>query len=80
LTQFSPATGQPSTNQDPNYDQKRSELIALTVLSLSKKLMSDILSSGTNKYEILSPISLSSALQLALLGAHGETYDELLSL
>lgn len=69
-----------SAHQNPSYDRQRSELIALNVLSLSKRLIGNILPRSVNKYEILSPISLSSALKIALLGAHGNTYEELLRL
>lgn len=55
--------------------------IALDVLELSQQLTKRKLESrSTSKYEVLSPISITSALQLAFLAAKGNTHDELKSL
>lgn len=73
------SSSQPST--DNRYDLKRSQDIALSVLDLSQRLTENIISQGkTKKYEIISPISIASALQLTLLGAHGMTFNELMDL
>lgn len=70
---------QPST--DNRYEPKRSVEIALSVLDLSQRLTENIIHQGkTKKYEIVSPISISSALQLTLLGSHGMTFNELMDL
>lgn len=69
-----------SVEQDSRYDQKRSQEIALSVLELSQRLTENILSQSKKKYEIVSPISIASALQLVLLGAHGMTFNELMDL
>jgi Serpin (serine protease inhibitor) len=66
--------------QDARYDRKRSQEIALSVLDLSQRLTENIISKSSKKFEILSPISIASALQLALLGAHGMTFNELMDL
>ena len=66
--------------QDIRYDPNRSEQIALSVLDLSQRLTENIVSQSKKKYEILSPISVASALQLTLLGAHGMTFNELMDL
>lgn len=65
----------------PKYpENKLSNAIARSVLDLSKELLQRVLSKTSKSYEVVSPISLSSALQLALLGSRGKTYDELISL
>ncbi|XP_070505476.1 serine protease inhibitor 28Dc [Chironomus tepperi] len=51
--------------------------IALGVLNLSQQLTSKVLSSSSNNFEVMSPISIGSALQLVLLGAKGNTFNEL---
>jgi hypothetical protein len=57
-----------------------SNKIALSVLELSQKLTERTLADTTNKFEVMSPVSVASALQLAILGAKGKTYDELIEL
>ncbi|KAG5675521.1 hypothetical protein PVAND_005417 [Polypedilum vanderplanki] len=57
---------------------KLAQQIALGVLQLSQQLTERTLASTTNKFEVLSPLSVASALQLALLAAKGQTYDELI--
>lgn len=56
-----------------------SKEIALNVLALSQELIKQKLESPSTlkTYQVLSPISITSALQLAFLGARGGTYDEL---
>lgn len=63
---------------EAEYNFHRSAEIALSVLDLSQRLTQNIISKSTNKFEVLSPISIASALQLALLGAHGKTFNELM--
>jgi hypothetical protein len=70
----------PFYSPDTRYDPKRSQEIALSVLDLSQRLVENIVSKSSKKFEILSPISIASALQLALLGAHGMTFSELMDL
>lgn len=69
-----------SEYQDTRYDPYRSEQIALSVLDLSQRLTENIVSQSSKKYEIISPISIASALQLTLLGAHSMTFNELMDL
>jgi hypothetical protein len=64
--------------QDPRYNAKRSQQIAVSVLDLSQRLIENILSQRQKKFEIVSPISIASALQLALLGSSGMTFSELM--
>lgn len=71
---------QSSAYPDIRYDSKRSEQIAESVLDLSQRLTENIIRQSTKKFEILSPISIASALQLALLGASGMTFNELMDL
>lgn len=66
----------------PSYDEgdireKVSNGIASGVMSLSQKLATRVLQSSSNDYEVFSPISISGALQLVLLGSKGTAYDEL---
>lgn len=63
-----------------DFNSKLSIEVAKQVLVLSQKLTTRILNRSNKKYEILSPISISAALHLALLGANGSTFDELKSL
>lgn len=63
---------------DPNFDESNSITIAMNVLDLSQKIVRNVLGSSKKNYEILSPISIASALQLALLGSYGNTFNELM--
>lgn len=63
---------------DPNFDESYSINIAMNVLDLSQKLVRNALESSKKNYEILSPTSIASALQLALLGSYGNTFNELM--
>lgn len=65
---------------DPRYHPERSQQIAQSVLELSQKLTQRIMSESSRKYEIVSPISIASALQLTLLGSNGATFNELMHL
>lgn len=65
---------------DPRYNPERSQQIAQSVLALSQKLTQHMMSESSRKYEIVSPISIASALQLTLLGSNGDTFKELMSL
>lgn len=78
------AASEPSSHenhyQDIRYDPKRSEQIAESILDLSQRLTENIISQSSKKFEIVSPISIASALQLALLGANGMTFSEMMDL
>lgn len=78
------AASEPSSHenhyQDIRYDPKRSEQIAESILDLSQRLTENIISQSSKKFEIVSPISIASALQLALLGANGMTFNEMMDL
>jgi serine protease inhibitor len=53
--------------------------VAASVLNLSKQILTAVLrSKNSNKYLMVSPTSISSALSLALAGARGRTYEELM--
>lgn len=71
---------QQAESTDIRYDPKRSQQIAQSVLELSQKLTQHMMSESNRKYEIVSPISIASALQLTLLGSNGETFNELMNL
>lgn len=74
------ANSQQPESKDTRYNPKRSQQIAQNVLELSQKLTQHIMTESNRKYEILSPISVASALQLTLLGSNGETFNELMNL
>ncbi|CAO1333087.1 unnamed protein product [Diamesa serratosioi] len=63
---------------DPDFDSTYSNVIAMNVLDLSQKLIRNVLESSKKNYEILSPISIASTLQLAMLGSNGKTLSELM--
>lgn len=63
-----------------DYNPFTSIEVAKDVLELSQKIASNILGQSDKKYEVFSPISISAALHLALLGSNGTTYDELMRL
>lgn len=71
---------QEPVSDDTRYDPERSKQIAMSVLDLSQRITENILAQSKRKYEILSPISIASALQLTLLAAHGVTFNELMDL
>lgn len=78
------AVSEPSSSenyyQDIRYDPTRSQQIAESILDLSQRLTENIIGHSSKKFEIVSPISVASALQLALLGAHGMTFNEMMDL
>lgn len=49
------------------------------MFDLSQRLSEKILEQSSKKYEVVSPISISVALHLAMLGANRRTFDELKS-
>lgn len=57
-----------------------SELIASNVLTLAHDIGQNILVESQSKSEVFSPVSIYSALSLLLLGANGQTFDELMRL
>lgn len=65
---------------DPNFDETFSIEIAKNVLDLSQKLVCNVLANSRKNYEVLSPISIASTLQLVLLGSYGKTFNELMGL
>jgi hypothetical protein len=86
---INPTSIRTSNNQNIQYQQKEvsknikedvSRKIAVNVLALSQELIKQKLESPSKPYEVLSPVSITSALQLAFLGARGDTYKELANL
>lgn len=75
----SPEQNQVDDNQN-YFNSSISNLVAKNVFDLSRRLTEKILETSTKKFEVLSPISISAALHLALLGANRDTYDELYAL
>lgn len=69
--------GQTPTVNRPNSEVALAEKVSKGVFELSQKLITRVLEQSQNKFEVMSPVSVSAALQLAFLGAKGSTYDEL---
>ncbi len=63
-----------------DYNPTISAEVARDVLDLSQRITSKILERSDKKFEVFSPISISAALHLALLGANGSTFEELMGL
>lgn len=74
-----PHTVQTQSN-DPRFNVQKSELIASNVLALAHDISRTLLVESQAKAEVFSPISIYCALSLLLLGANGQTFDELLQL
>jgi serine protease inhibitor len=68
-----------SSAKAQDFNPDLSMKIAKQILNLSQKLVEKNLMTGDDKTIAMSPISVSAALQLCLLGAHGKTFDELKS-
>jgi Serpin (serine protease inhibitor) len=89
-TQTQTITTTPPPTQNFNYPVHQSSekipytparpAVAASVFDLSKKILTAVLATNEqNKYLIISPTSISSALSLALAGARGETFRQLLT-
>jgi serine protease inhibitor len=65
------------SNDDISDNSKIQSKISQSIFDLSQKITERTLQSSSDKYQVISPVSVASALQLALLGAKGNTYDEI---
>ena len=61
----------------PNPAAASAEKVSREIFDLSQKLVAKVLDQSQNKFEIISPVSISAALQLAYLGSNRETFNEL---
>lgn len=67
----------PVVVNQPNQKVALAEKVSKGIFDLSHKLVAKVLEQSQNKFEVISPVSISAALQLAFLGANKETYREL---
>lgn len=65
---------------DPRFNADVSSLIAKNVLELAHGIGKTVLVDSQEKSEVFSPLSIYGALSLLLLGATGQTFDELMQL
>lgn len=65
---------------DPRFDARVSELLAKNVLQLSQEISNTILQDSDQPTQVLSPLSIYTALCILLMGSNGQTYQELMSL
>lgn len=61
------------------FDSRVSELLARNMLQLSQEIGTTILQ-DSDKSEVFSPLSIYTALSILLMGANGQTYQELMNL
>lgn len=69
-----------STDNDPKSDAWVSELLAKNMLQLSQEIGTTILQDSDKPTEVFSPLSIYTALSILLMGANGQTFQELMSL
>lgn len=65
---------------DPRFDARISELLAKNVLQLSHEIGTTILQDSDKATEVISPLSIYTALSILLMGSNGQTFQELASL
>lgn len=65
---------------DPRFDARVSELLAKNVLQLSQEITNTILQDSDQPTQVLSPLSIYTALCVLLMGSNGQTFQELMSL
>ncbi|XP_059619212.1 serine protease inhibitor 28Dc [Phlebotomus argentipes] len=89
-TQFRPAVSLPDSLKLEASALLRQDVIntsphhhghtAKNILNLAQKIGEALMASRSEKVFVYSPVAIAAALQLVLLGANGETYNELLKL
>lgn len=73
---------QPRSDVEPDskFDSRTSEIISKSVLQLAQDIGRSLLANSQKKSEVFSPLSIYGAMSLLLMGANGQTYDELMKL
>lgn len=71
---------QRNSENDARFDERISELLAKNVLQLSQEIGTTILQDSDKPTEVFSPLSIYTALSILLMGANGQTFQELMSL
>lgn len=69
-----------SSEEDPRFDARVSELLAKNMLQLSQEIGTTILQDSDKPTEVISPLSIYTALCILLMGANGQTFQELMGL
>lgn len=69
-----------SLEEDPRFDARVSELLAKNMLQLSQEIGTTILQDSDKPTEVFSPLSIYTALSILLMGANGQTRQELMGL
>ncbi|XP_055295012.1 serine protease inhibitor 28Dc [Sitodiplosis mosellana] len=69
-----------SSEDDPRFDARVSELLAKNMLQLSQEIGTTILQDSDRPTEVFSPLSIYTALSILLMGANGQTFQELMGL
>jgi serine protease inhibitor len=76
-----PDRNKPAENGEETEDELPNEDLSIEIarktLGFAQKLTEKILEQSSNKFEILSPTSISAALHLAFLGSSGQTFEEI---
>lgn len=65
---------------DPRFDARVSDLLAKNMLQLSQEIGTTILQNSDKPSEVFSPLSIYTALSILLMGANGQTFQELMGL
>lgn len=71
---------EPVISTESRFDLRASNSVSEAVLKLGHDIGTAVLRKSTDKAFVISPISIASALSLVLLGAKGETHQELMRL
>lgn len=66
--------------RDPRFDARISELLAKNVMQLSQEIGTAILQDSDKPTEVISPLSIYTALSILLMGSNKQTFGELMSL
>lgn len=65
---------------DPKFDATVSDELAKNVLQFAQEMGTSVLQNSDKPTEIFSPLSIYAVLSMILLGANGQTYNELMRL
>lgn len=63
---------------DPQFSISASNDVAKSIFDLGNTLTNHLLRTRNSKFEVISPLSIAAALNVVLLGAKGDTFNELL--
>lgn len=68
----------PLNNVDPQFNLIASNDVSKSIFDLGNILTKQLLQTRNSKFEVISPLSIAAALNVVLLGAKGDTFNELL--